>query len=131
MDVNLDLVLARIQQALPAAMAVYGFGSHWHGTASARSDLDLAVLVAGYADPLQLFSLSQTLATLCHCEVDLVDLRAASTVLQHQILTTGQRLWRRDYQADMFEAAVLNDKLSLDEARAGLLQDIQRRGTVY
>lgn len=65
------------------------------------------------------------------CPVDLLDLRAASTVMQHQILTTGERLWAKDVSAGLFEAAMLTEKLHLDEMRHDLLQDIQTRGTVY
>lgn len=65
------------------------------------------------------------------CPVDLLDLRAASTVMQHQILTTGERLWAKDVRAGLFEAAMLTEKLHLDEMRHDLLLDIQTRGTVY
>jgi predicted nucleotidyltransferase len=44
-------VVTLIRQQLPQAMAVYAFGNQVQGTANAQSDLDLAVLVAGYADP--------------------------------------------------------------------------------
>jgi uncharacterized protein len=95
------------------------------------SDLDLAVLVEGYADPLTLFELSGALADVAGCPVDLLDLRAASTVMQHQVLTTGERLWAKDVQAGLFEAAMLTEKLHLDERRRGLVEDITARGTVY
>lgn len=65
------------------------------------------------------------------CPVDQLDLRAASTVMHHQILTTGERLWAKDVRAGLFEAAMLTEKLHLDEMRHDLLQDIQTRGTVY
>ena len=81
-----------LRRHLPALLAVYGFGSRVQGTAGADSDLDLAVLVAGRADVLQLWSLSGDLADLAGCPVDLIDLRAASTVMQYQVITTGQ-LW--------------------------------------
>lgn len=51
--------------------------------------------------------------------------------MQYQILTTGQRWWACDGQAALFEVAVLSEKTELDTARAGLLSDIQQRGTVY
>ena len=42
-------VVSAIRAALPQTLAVYAFGSQLAGTAQADSDLDLAVLVAGYA----------------------------------------------------------------------------------
>lgn len=124
-------ILEVLQGRVPDLLAVYAFGSRMQGTAGPQSDLDLAVLVAGYADPLVLWELSGELADTAGCPVDLLDLRAASTVMQHQIITTGQRWWTGDSQAALYEAAILSEKTALDTARAGLLDDIQKRGTVY
>ena len=86
-------VVVAIRARFPNAMAIYAFGSQVQGTAGADSDLDLAVLVAGYAEPLALWELGAQLADITHCAVDLLDLRAASTVMQYQVIATGQRLW--------------------------------------
>ena len=120
-----------LRRHLPALLAVYGFGSRVPGTAGADRALDLAVLVAGRADVLQLWSLSGDLADLAGCPVDLIDLRAASTVMQYQVITTGQRWWTLDSQAALWEAAVLSDKTELDEARRPLLEDIAREGRIH
>lgn len=120
-----------LQARLDNLLAVYAFGSRVQGTAGPESDLDLAVLVAGYADPLALWALAGDLADMAGCPVDLVDLRAASTVMQYQIITQGQRWWASDAQAALYEAAILSEKTELDTARAGLLNDIQNRGSVY
>lgn len=97
-----------MQDRLPDLLALYAFGSRIQGQANADSDLDLAVLVAGYADPLLLFDLAGELADVAGCAVDLLDLRAA-----------------------LFEAAILSEKTALDEARNALINDIQHRGSVY
>ncbi len=128
---NADPFIQILQKRVPELLAVYAFGSRVRGSAGAESDLDLAILVAGYADPLALFYLSGDVAELAGCPVDLLDLRAASTVMQYQIITTGVRWWARDLQAALFETAILSEKTALDSARAGLLDDIQRRGSVY
>ena len=123
-----------VQQRLPRVLSVYAFGSRVADNgqhANDNSDLDLAVLVEGYADPLILFELSGQLADQLGCSVDLLDLRAASTVMQHQILTSGQRLWEKDVRAGLFEAAMLTEKLHLNDMRKGLVEDIQARGFVY
>lgn len=127
---NQQIILKRVQDRLPDLLALYAFGSRIQGHASADSDLDLAVLVAGYADPL-LFDLAGELADVAGCAVDLLDLRAASTVMQYQILATGVRWWQKDSQAALFEAAILSEKTALDEARSALIDDIQQRGSVY
>lgn len=124
-------VVAAVRARFPNAMAIYAFGSQVRGTAGSESDLDLAVLVAGYADPLALWDVAGTLAGVVGCPVDLLDLRAASTVMQYQVITTGQRLWSIGLPAGLFETFVLSEKTALDEARAPLLADIQRTGTIH
>lgn len=124
-------LVARIRAELVNVMGIYAFGSRIQGTANADSDLDMAVLVARYADPVQLWSLSSELAALVNCPVDLLDLRAASTVMQYQVLTTGVRLWSVGVAVDLFECYVLSEKTALDTARRPLLEDIAMRGAVY
>lgn len=128
---NKAALLNLVETQLDGLLALYAFGSRIQGSATASSDLDLAVLVAGYADPVLLFDLAGQLADITGCPVDLVDLRAASTVMQYQIITTGERWWQKDAQAALFEAAVLSEKTALDTARAALIEDIQHRGSIY
>jgi uncharacterized protein len=125
------VIIQTTQIRLPKLLAIYAFGSRIQCTAGPDSDLDLAVLVAGYAAPLTLWTLASDLAELAGCAVDLLDLRAASTVMQYQIITTGQRWWAKDIQAALFEVAILSEKTALDTARAGLLADIQASGTIF
>ena len=120
-----------LRAALPEALAIYVFGSVATGEAGPDSDLDLAVLVAGRADPLILWRLAGELADIAGRRVDLVDLRAASTVMQYQVVTRGRRLWARDVGAGLFEAFVLSEKMELDAARSGLVADIVREGVVH
>ncbi|TSA41140.1 MAG: nucleotidyltransferase domain-containing protein [Methylococcaceae bacterium] len=124
-------LVSAIRADLPNALAIYVFGSRVNACAHADSDLDMAVLVAGYADPLGLWELSGKLADIAACPVDLLDMRSASTVMQFQILQTGCRLWGRQPQASLFECYVLSEKTALDDARAPLLNDIQTRGSIY
>ena len=129
-----DRILLHLNQRFPALMAVYAFGSRiqQHGLhAHAQSDLDLGVLVEGYADPVLMFDVANELADICQCPLDLLDIRAASSVMQSQIWTQGQPWWAKDMRASLFEAAMLNEKLYLDAARQGLLNDIAQRGTIY
>lgn len=124
-------ITIRLRGSIPELMAIYAFGSRIEGQAGPDSDLDLAVLVAGYADPHQLWELAGELSDIVGCPVDLLDFRAASTVMQHRILSTGERWWAVDSHVDAYEAGILNEKLELDSARAGLLNDIRREGRVY
>jgi len=128
---NFKKVLAHLQPEVPELLAVYVFGSQVTGEAGSESDLDVAVLSAGVVEPLLLWQLSGELADIVGVPVDLLDLRAASTVMQYQVLTTGRRLWSGNVQAGLFESYVLSEKTALDTARAELLADIQKEGKVY
>lgn len=128
---NKTAILKTLQQQVPALLAVYAFGSRVRGDANAESDLDLAVLVEGYADALLLWNLANDLADITQCPVDLLDLRAASTVMQNQIIVQGEVWWQKDIAARLFEVAILSEKTALDSARAGLINDIQTQGTIY
>lgn len=55
-------VVVALRARFPNAMAIYAFGSQVQGTAGPQSDLDLAVLVAGYADPFETYVLSEKTA---------------------------------------------------------------------
>ena len=124
---NQAQMIATLQAALPNLLAIYLFGSHAQGNAGPDSDIDIAVLIAGKLDPLQLWELAQEIGP----NLDILDLRTASTVMQYQIITTGLRLWTKNAQAAIFESTILSDKTELDTARAPLLADIQREGTIY
>jgi predicted nucleotidyltransferase len=128
---NREAIVQHLQEKVLGLLAIYAFGSRIQGGAGPQSDLDLAVLVAGYLDPLELWRLSSELAEVAGCEVDLLDFRATSTVMQYQIITRGERWWAADAQAAIYEAAILSDKTELDRARADLLADIEKRGSVY
>ena len=124
-------VVAGIRIRFPQAIAIYAFGSQVQGTAGPGSDLDLALLVAGYADPIVLWELASKLTDVAGCPVDLQDLRAASTVMQYQVITTGQRLWSAGLAAGLFECYVLSEKTELDTARAPLMADILATGRIH
>jgi predicted nucleotidyltransferase len=124
-------LLTLLQNEFPELLAVYLFGSQAQGIADEKSDVDLAVLVTTYVDANRLWDVRALLEEIVNRPVDLVDLRAASTVMQYQIITGGRMLWHKDYQAAIFECMVLSEKTALDEARASLLLQIQREGRIY
>ncbi|MDO9236530.1 MAG: nucleotidyltransferase domain-containing protein [Aquabacterium sp.] len=124
-------IVMALREAFPNALGIYAFGSMIEGTARPDSDVDLAILVEGYAAPLALWDMANQLADLLKRPVDLLDFRAASTVMQHQVLSKGRRLWGKDPQAGLYECFAMSEKVRLNEARAGILADIAKEGKVY
>lgn len=131
LTVNTEDMLNRLRQTIPSLSAVYLFGSKAQGTAGPESDVDMAILADQPPDAVGLWTLAGELADIAGRPVDLVDLCAASTVFQYQIITRGRRIWERDSQAAIYESFILSEKTALDEARAGLISDIQKRGRIY
>ena len=117
---------------IPHLIAIYQFGSQVRGTARPASDLDLAVLAREPISNELRFDLAQELAVQLHRDVDLLDLRIASTVMKMQVLTTGQCLETRDERAKAeFEMYAYADYARLNEERKELLKGITERGFVY
>jgi uncharacterized protein len=124
-------IVAQLRTRFPQVQGIYAFGSRVQGGARPDSDLDLAVLLPGYAEPLALWDAAQVLSEALGMAVDLLDLRAASTVMQHQVLTQGERLWGQEPDAGLFECFAMTEKLRLDESRQALLADIVATGRIH
>jgi predicted nucleotidyltransferase len=125
-------ILAAVREALPEVRRVYLFGSRAVGEEWPDSDLDLAVVLDGPADPVSLWMAGEEIASRLDVDVDLIDLLTADTLLKHQIVTTGKRLFAADsMDAERYEIFILKDMMDLNEIRAPLIADIKRRGSVY
>ena len=127
-----DSLVATVSDRIPGLVAVYLFGSRAREDARPDSDIDLAVLTLGNLDPVERWKLQEDLAARAHQNVDLVDLRRASTVMRVQVLRDGRLL--ADVQPSVrasFEAIALSAYARLNEERREILNDIAARGRVY
>jgi predicted nucleotidyltransferase len=130
--IELGGVIELICCAIPSTVAVYVFGSQATGTATTGSDVDIAVLAAEPIAASARWELAQTLAIQLGKDVDLVDLRQASTVMRVQVLATGRLLLETDRrQRQEFEAVALGAYARVNEERRGIITDIRARGSVY
>lgn len=124
-------IVAAVRKMLPETTALILFGSHASGATWAESDLDLAVLLPGRGDPVRIWEAGQRLAAHLKTDVDLVDLCAASTVLQYQVITTGRRLFAEGQDLDIYEMYILREMQDLNASLAPLMDVIMREGHVY
>lgn len=126
---SLNDILEIIKQKLPDLQAVYLFGSYGTSYQTSESDLDLAVLTATHINPIEKWHLSQEIARDIGRDVDIVDLRKASTILRTEIINSGKRLFCKDpIETDLFETAVFSSYVHFNEDRQALLTDIKKRG---
>lgn len=130
-DKKYHILINRIKSSLPHVLAIYVFGSQLTGYANEHSDLDLAVLIDGHVKTYELWDLASQLSEIAGCDVDLLNMRLASTVMQYQILQTGRTLWAKQPDTGIFESFILSEKINLDVLRKEILDDIDQRGSIY
>jgi predicted nucleotidyltransferase len=127
---NLQPLIEHLRREIPSLLAVYVFGSMAAGLARADSDLDLAILAGEKLDPGKLWEIGQALD--CAREIDLVDLGEASAVMRMQVISNGRRVFCADRtRCEGFEDFVYSDYARLNEERAGILEDVARRGRIH
>lgn len=129
---NDHALIEHIKKSVPDIIALYRFGSQAKGTARPSSDVDLAVLARDPIPALHRFELAQEIAIQLHHDVDLVDLRTASTVMRMQVISTGECLFSAsDRLRGEFEDLVYSTYARLNEERREILNDVRARGSVY
>ena len=132
MDVPTDAeILQAVRAEVAGARAVYLFGSVAQGESRPDSDLDIAVALDGRADPVALWEAAGRIADRLHRRVDLVDLLAAPTTLQYEIVAKGRRLFAADRTVGDYELFVMSERHDLELKRRPIIDDIYRRGRVY
>ena len=130
MDIN--QISECLKNELEDIELVYQFGSQTAAQSHKNSDLDLAVKCKKPITIERIWQRSGQLADLAGCDVDLIDLSNAPTVMRIQIVANGERLYANNKnEAAIFEAFVYSDYARLNEERAEILKDISSRGTVY
>ncbi len=75
---------------------IYLFGSEAQQQARQDSDIDLAFLSERTLSHYERFMIAGELAAILNCDVDLVDLKEATTVFQAQVVGKGKVLYCAD-----------------------------------
>ncbi len=127
------MIVRSILEHYPTAQAIYLFGTYGTADEWPNSDVDLAVLLppqeAKAAGFLALSALHLELESLLKKEVDLINLRRASTVLQKEVIIADRRIYQADeYATDEFEMLTLSYYQKLNEERAEIIEDALATG---
>ncbi|MCW8957717.1 MAG: nucleotidyltransferase domain-containing protein [Gammaproteobacteria bacterium] len=121
-----------IVRKVPDLIGIWLYGSVAKGMDAPDSDLDIAILTQSPLPFDKRLSLSAELERQTRRDVDLVDLHTASTVLRKEIIANGKRIHcREEHACETFEDFVYSDYARLNEERAGILEDIFRRGSIH
>lgn len=128
MTTSLKAIIQAVKEEIPNLWAIYLFGSH--GTAWERpdSDIDIAILTENEFDSVRLWEKSGKVAAKLGKDVHLIDLRAAPTVLQNEIIRDERRIFcSNSRDCDLLENAYLSMYLHLNEERKEILEDFYGR----
>ncbi|WP_209122133.1 nucleotidyltransferase domain-containing protein [Alkalihalobacillus sp. BA299] len=111
---------------------IYLFGSYAKGTMTEDSDVDIAYFSNSSLTSYENFMLAQHLADLVKKEVDLIDIKQASTVFQAQIVGFGKIIYcSNEKNRKEFEMLTLKMYAKLNEERKPILDQIKESGKVY
>lgn len=93
-----------LENTLPNGVSfAYLFGSQVTGETHSESDIDLAIFPTEVMSHNNVWQAAQSIAQQLNCDVDLINLREANTVLRFQIITEGILLIDKHDQAPTFE----------------------------
>ncbi|MGY5216063.1 type VII toxin-antitoxin system MntA family adenylyltransferase antitoxin [Clostridium butyricum] len=113
-------------------ISVYLFGSAAKNQLKPESDIDIAFLSFLDVDEYECFMKAQELAEIFKRDVDLIDLKKASTVFKAQIISTSSLIYcNDDVKRAYFEMRALKEYALLNEERAEIIKNIQKGDKIY
>ncbi len=125
----IDIILTHY----PQTQAIYLFGSYQTDDEQPTSDVDIAILLpprqAKAAGSLALSALRSELEAYLERDVDLINLRRVSTVLQKEVVAADRRIYCADaYAAAEFEMLTFSYYQKLNEERSNIIRDALTTG---
>ena len=131
-----EQIVSILKRYFPELQAVYLFGSHGTEYEYPGSDVDIAVLlpsaVAAQTTADSLLDCTTELSSVLGKDVDLVNLRHANTVFQHEIIFNSTLIHVADqYAVDVFEMITMSLYQKLNEERAAILADFINTRRAY
>lgn len=130
-DEDKELIIDSIKDSIPELQALYLFGSQKDGTATSKSDVDVAYLSKVALSSLERWDVSQKLASLLSLDVDLVELSTTNTIFRYQILSTAERIYGEGYEVENFETLAYSFYLRFQEERKPIVDAIMKNKSVF
>jgi uncharacterized protein len=129
-------IIESILQYYPQVQTIYLFGSAAENQLRPDSDIDIAVLlpyhIAKNNDNLSMLPLRYALENKLKFDVDLINLRQVSTVMQYIVVNNGKIIYETDnIERKIFEMLVWSFYQKLNEERADILNHFFQTGKAY
>ena len=118
-------VREKLLSLIPSVNTIYLFGSFAKSEFNKDSDIDIGFMADTKLSSIEVFHAAQQLAAILNCDIDLVDVAAASLVMQFQILSTGKTIYARDSVSLLvFEARIISMYQRFNEERKLILEEV-------
>jgi len=133
---TLDTIKALVIEHYPHVQGIYLFGSYLTEDEWPDSDVDLALLLppveAGQVRHLAMCECSLVLSRVLGKEVDLLNARTVSTVVQKEIITQGRLIYCANrYAVDEFEMLTISFYQKLNEERSEIISSALADGRFH
>ena len=126
-----QLIVETLKDMIPKLQALYLFGSQSDGTATNKSDIDIAYLASTSLSSLERWDASKKLASMLSRDVDLIELSQTNTIFRYQILSTAQRIYGEGYDVENFETLAYSFYLRFKEERKPIEDAIIKNKSVF
>ena len=126
-----QLIVDTLILEIPELQALYLFGSQVDGTATSRSDVDIAYLSNATLSSLERWKIAEKLASLLSLDVDLIALTQTNTIFRYQILSTAERIYGEGYDVESFETLAYSFYLRFQEERKPIVDAIMENRSVF
>ncbi len=129
--IDKQLIIDTLKQEIPKLQALYLFGSQNDGSATKKSDVDIAYLSQKTLTSLERWDVSKKLASLLSLDVDLIELSTTNTILRYEILSTADRIYGEGYEVESFETLAYSFYLRFKEERQPIVDEILKNKSVF
>jgi predicted nucleotidyltransferase len=117
-----------LKDQIPGLIAIYIFGSMADNSATPESDIDIAFLTFRKISAVEKWKIQEELASKLNQDVDLIDLKDATTILQTEVVEKGILIYSGDsYQVNHFEMITYSMYADLNESRQDILNDYKEK----
>ena len=122
------LIAEFLKDQIPGLIAIYIFGSMADNSATPESDIDIAFLTFRKISAVEKWKIQEELASKLNQDVDLIDLKNATTILRTEVVEKGKLIFSGDsYQVNHFEMTTYSMYADLNESRQDILTNYNEK----